>query len=363
MVVTHSTSHCTFHSGLHLTSHCIPYHAPFHINHIILHNTTSDVTIIYHMLPITSHSILHTISLHHITSSHIAHRCCIPLHVMWPWCVSMWLWCAMLCIVAKIGAWCGMVWYEMCDVECVSKLCMIWDVVHFLPPHHTTTYCTSLLHTSAGNAAVMYNYVAVMCNMWCIVAKIGVWCVMWWWQMWCGMVWCDVECVGTVCMMWDVVHFLPPPHNTTYCTPLLHTSTCNVAMMYNYVAVMCSMWCIVAKIGAWCVIWWWQMWCEMVWYEMCDVECVGTVCMMWDGTKRNVVWWDVKYGSITLHISSHNTHSTCTIPHHTNPFHISPPQLIYHTFHQIPHHTFHTTTVLCDEMWNVLPPCGSGMCL
>ena len=186
------------------------------------------------------------------------------------------------------------------------------------------------------------------------------WCVMWWWQMWCGMVWCDVECVGRVCMMWDVVHFLPPPHNTTYCTPLLHTSTCNVAMMYNYVAVMCSMWCIVAKIGAWCVIWWWQMWCEMVWYEMCDVECVGTVCMMWDGTKRNVVWWDVKYGSITLHISSHNTHSTCTIPHHTNPFHISPPQLIYHTFHQIPHHTFHTTTVLCDEMWNVVVECVSN---
>ena len=97
----------------------------------------------------------------------------------------------------------------------MSQLYITCCIVHHIPyytPHHTTTYCTSLLHTTTCNAAVMYNYVAVMC----IVAKIGAWCVMVWYET------CDVECVGTVCMMWDV-HFSPPHHTTTYCTPLLHT--------------------------------------------------------------------------------------------------------------------------------------------
>lgn len=116
----------------------------------------------------------------------------------------------------------------------MSKLYITCCVLHHVPyytPHHTTTYCTSLLHTTTCNAAVMYNYVAVMCN---VVHRGKDWCMMC--NVMCnGVVW-NVECVG---MMWDV-HFSPPHHTTTYCTPLLHT--------------LHVMW-------PWCIIMW--LWCAI----------------------------------------------------------------------------------------------------
>lgn len=161
MVVTHSASHCTFHTGLHLASHCISHHTPCHINHILHHSTQHHIWCLNYISHVAYYITFHIT--HHITPPHIAHRCCIPLHVMWLWCIIMWLWCAVLCIVAKIGAWCVMVWYETCDVECVGTVCMMWDV-HFSPPHHTTTYCTPLLHT----LHVMQPWCIIMW-LWCAI--------------------------------------------------------------------------------------------------------------------------------------------------------------------------------------------------